>query len=1042
MHLRNVWNHLENAEKDLLLHMALIPPPVSFDDLIATGPASAIQSLRLIEDLVEKRILTIYEPLGQGYYYFIEPDSVQFVLDLSPGESVCGTAEKLAAYFEKKYPDGPKGCLAVAHLVHTSGINPRSVQGIIDAAQYCLKLGSKEASTEYFRLALDKLTDPIRSRAQKKAFIDSTLGLLGAHGHLEPISEQRSLLQKAFHLAKQLDRVDDLARIALIFAQVLKTEGDYSQAAQYFEEGWNLAEQLGEEELLKWAALSTTEFLFWQGRVAQAVERYEQVIGNLEELPSDAATLRACASLGWCYAICGEPARGIGLIDAVRERAIKLGLGEVKIYADLTTVLSVLESRRVEEVEPYLSELLSLPEEAAGHYTLWAANASKALVLYNRGEVEESFRFLKKAHKHSKRLGWPHHRGPWNFELLDGLEKAGMVYEGMNYESEVDRILKWPDIYMQGVGLRFRAMRAIEHRGHRERIDDDLERSLDLLSTAGAKIERARTQLVIASLKLADGEEAQARELIEEAWKVLSAVNDRAFPEDLKKYVSDKDREKLLINTVVEVGTTLGTVRNQSELLQRIINVTMRLTRAERGGFFLLNSEGALRLVASRNLHGHSDTPNDLKVDYEDIREVGSSGNEIVRTGRSGNRTDPQEDAQSGWMICSPIALQGVVQGVLYLDCNLLAWQLPDKDLPLLRAICSQVAVALDNARAYEEIAKLRDRLEEETRVYKMELTSSDKLGDIVGKSKVIQVLRAQIERVAPTDSGVLITGETGVGKGLIARAIHNQSPRAGGPFIPVNTSSVAEGLIASELFGHERGAFTGAINRRLGRFELADRGTLFLDDVDNLSLDIQTRLLRALQDKEFERVGGSETVRSDFRIIAATNQDLQMLIRKGWFRPDLYYRLNVFPIHIAPLKERKEDIPLLAIHFLHQASSKMGREVPSVSRSQMRRLTEYRWPGNVRELKHVMERAVILAEKGSTRLHVMEQEGMGEPSTPEFVGLEEMERAYIIRVLKACAWRVSGKTGAAKVLKLKPTTLYSKMRRLGIKRNVSYEMI
>ncbi len=1020
--------------------MALLPPPVSLDHLVATSSTSVIKIVTLIEELSESGILSQSDSLGKGYYYFTESRYATYVLENTPASEIQCAAKTLNRLVEQEFEVGPKKDLTVTHLVHMAGITLSRGDPLIKGAQYCLSMGLREDAAIYFQLALDRLPIRLRSPEQQEEFIEATLGLVRAQGHLMPLSKQRIILEKASRLAKRLQKLDSEARIVLNLARVLKSEGDYERATKYFDQGWALARQLGREDILKWAALSTTEFLFWQGKVAEAVERYEQVIGSLEELPSDKTTLRACASLGWCYAICGEPARGMGLIDAVRDRATTLGLRDVKIYSDLTTVLNLLESRRVTEVEPYLTEILSLTEEVAGHYILWAANACMAYVLCDRGEMRESFRLLKQAHEHSKRHGWPHHRGPWNFDLLDALEKEGMVYPEMCYESEITRILNWPDVYMQGVGLRFKAQRAIERNGPRKEIESDLNKSLELLSSSGAKLEYSRSQLLLARLRLRDQQFDEAKALIEEAWKILSRVNEEDFPADLRKYVGEKDREKLLIKTVVEVGTALGTVRNQSEVLQRIINLTMRLTRAERGGFFLLDENDFPKLVASRNLDPGMVTTGQSEIDWATIRQVSASGQEVIASGTGIRCINQRAWRERGWMICTPAILQNRVVGVLYLECNLIALEFPEEDLPLLRAIGNQVAIALDNVRAYEEIAQLRDRLEEETRVYKMELESSAHLGEIVGESKAMRRLTAQIEKVAPTDSSVFITGETGVGKGLVARAIHRLSSRAEGRFIPVNGSTLSEGLAASELFGHERGSFTGASTRRIGRFELADGGTLFLDDVDNFNHDIQIRLLRTLQEKEFERVGGNETIRSDFRVISATNQDLHALTEKKAFRSDLYYRLNVFPIHIPPLRQRKEDVPPLALHFVNLYSAKNGKNPPRVSESQMRRLMDYDWPGNVRELQHVIERAVILTDNGTLQLPGMDRFSTESSAKTEFLSLEDMERSYIVEVLRSCNWRVSGPKGAARLLKIKPTTLYSKIRRLGIKKFVSYE--
>ncbi|MBW2021668.1 MAG: sigma 54-interacting transcriptional regulator [Deltaproteobacteria bacterium] len=1035
--LKEWWKRQSDKNQEIILVCALMPPPVSLDHLIAASGRSAIKILRLVDDMMEFGLLAEYGPFGKGYYYFSEVETVNSILRFAHPDKLQKVAATLLTFVEREFPSEIKKDLTLAHLAQATGIKLNDCQPIINAAEFCLEKGLKEDAASYFDIALNSLSKRKQSDSEKRTLIDATLGLIRARGHLMAIGKQLSLLKKALFVAKQVEDTHRKAQLFLLYAQLLKTEGHYKKAAVYFDEGWNLAKLSGQEALLKWAALNTTDFLFWQGKVAAAVERYEEVIGNLEELPDDEATLRACASLGWCYGICGDTARGIGLIEGVREKAKKLGLDDIKIYADLMTVLTLLEARRISEAEIYVKEILSLPEEILGHYVLWAANACMAYILYNHGQLSRCFEFQKRAFVHSKKLGWPHHRGPWNFEYLDGLEKEGVIHPEMNYDSEIKRILKWPDIYMQGVGFRYKAQRDLERGKPFRRIMQDLRASSRLLTKSGAKLELARTEILIARLLLNKGRVRKAEKLIRNAHKVFSKVNEDLFPNDLRNYLEGENKEDLLIKTVVDMGVAIGSIRNQNELLQKIINLAMRLTRAERGGVFLTEANEKVNLAASRNLDPASIEVGDF--DMRVVLDVASSGRELFIEG-GGKRVSGRKKNGTGWIICCPVALKGQVLGVLYLDCNIIAFPFPQKEIPLLRAISNQVAVALDNVRAYEEIARLRDRLEEETRVYRMELESSTQIGGIIGKSAALQVVRDQIEKVAPTDSSVLITGETGVGKGLVARAIHKLSSRSNGPFIPVNISSLSPGLVASEFFGHERGAFTGALHRRLGRFELADGGTLFLDDVDNLPLDIQARLLRCLQDKEFERVGGTNTLKSDFRVISATNQDLKKVIDNGKFRSDLYYRLNVFPIHIPPLRERKEDIPLLALHFANIFSARMGKKALQISESQMKRLLEYHWPGNVRELKHIIERAVILAHNESLRFpNLKEPVSSGKGITNGFVPLEEMEKDYIIKVLQACEWKVSGKGGAAQILGLKPTTLYSKMKRLGLRRTVGY---
>ena len=1033
------WNNLDQEEKQILILISMIPPPVSLDNLIDLTSISAVKVLRLIENLKKRKAISVYDSLGNGYYNFRHPKLSEFVLQQISDKRKQVEAKKLISFFDGHLEEGLKKCLMMTHFYQISALKPKDFGRILSSAEYCLSLDLKDDAAGYYRIVLDNLSVRRKSLDEKGGCVDATLGLIMAHGHLIPLSQQKALLKRSLRFAEELKDKERLARLNLAYAQIWKTGGNYKKAAFFFDEGWSIAQELGKEDLLKKAALSTTDFLFWQGRVAEAVKRYEQVIGNLEEFSSDETTLRACAALGWCYGICGQTARGIGLIEAVRMKAKESRLSEVKIYADLMTSLTLIEARRISEAEAYLNQILRLPEEILGHYVLWAVNAMMAYVRFHYGDLKTCFKFQNRAHENSKKIGWPHHRGPWNFEYIDALEDAGMVHPEMNYESELQRIFNWPDIYMKGVAFRYKAQRDLKHNRPRKQAYKDLGLSSNFLTRAGAKLELSRTQILMARLLFEDNKTQKAQKLLLEAWKVISNVNEDIFPADLKQYIVEEDQEELLIRTIVEVGNTLGTVRNEKKLLERIINLTMRFTTAERGGFFLLNEKGQLDLVASRNLDSAMVNAEWFKSNYRIVHDVAISGKGVIDKGSSGPNTMGSNVQKSGFKIFSPIILQDQILGVLYLDSSIIRRHLADKDLPLLTAIGNQVAIALDNVRAYEEISELKDRMKEETRFYRMELELPPQLEQIVGHSDGIRFVQNQIKQVAPTDSTALISGETGVGKELVARSIHGLSARSEGPFIPVNIASLSESLIESELFGHEKGAFTGASQIRRGRFELAHNGTLFLDDIENLSSDAQIKLLRILQERVFERVGGTKTIKSDFRLIAATNQDLEDMIKKGAFRSDLYFRINVFPIHIPPLRERKNDIALLASHFLEIYSTKMRKGIKGLSKYDIKRLTDYSWPGNVRELQHVIERAVILTTGESLRLPNLEEVGAAETSEKKYLSLEEMERAYIIEVLEKCNWRVSGDNGAAKILNLRPSTLYSKIKRLGIQRKVSY---
>ena len=351
------------------------------------------------------------------------------------------------------------------------------------------------------------------------------------------------------------------------------------------------------------------------------------------------------------------------------------------------------------------------------------------------------------------------------------------------------------------------------------------------------------------------------------------------------------------------------------------------------------------------------------------------------------------------------------------------------QELLLLTDIANQVAVAVENALAFHQIKELQDKLANEKSYLEDEIRAEYDYEEMVGLSPEWRRVVEQIEIVAPTDATVLILGETGTGKELVARAIHNRSRRRERTLVKVNCASVPAGLLESELFGHEKGAFTGAIAQRIGRFELAHKGTILLDEIGDTPLDVQPKLLRALQERQFERLGSSRTMTVDARVIASTNHNLKERVQQRAFREDLFYRLNVFPITVPPLRERRSDIPLLVRYFVHKHSQRIRKRIETISPAVMDQLVRCNWPGNVRELENAIERAVILSRDGSL--------SFGELQLQEthIVPLQEAEREIVLRALRDCRGVIGGPKGAALKLGLKRTTLNSRLRKLGISR-------
>jgi formate hydrogenlyase transcriptional activator len=395
---------------------------------------------------------------------------------------------------------------------------------------------------------------------------------------------------------------------------------------------------------------------------------------------------------------------------------------------------------------------------------------------------------------------------------------------------------------------------------------------------------------------------------------------------------------------------------------------------------------------------------------------------------------------------CLPLISRNRAIGVLVLG-RLRDDAFSQADISFLSQVANQLALAVENALAYREIRELKEQLSKEKLYLEDEIRTEMNFTQIIGNSASLRRVLKRVGTVAPTDSTVLIYGETGTGKELIARAIHDLSPRSSKPFVKLNCAAIPTGLLESELFGHEKGAFTGAIAQRIGRFEVADGGTIFLDEIGEIPLELQTKLLRVLQEREFERLGSSRTLCTDARLIAATNRDLEAMVSEQKFRPDLFFRLNVFPVHVPPLRERQGDIPLLVRQFTQQFSRRMKKVMETIPSATIDALCRYHWPGNIRELQNVIERAVIISTPPVLSVDVsdlrfpkdrstVEQSASPKPTNGALHDvLKETERGHILEALQHCNWVVAGPNGAAARLGMKRSTLQKRMHKLGIAR-------
>jgi len=515
----------------------------------------------------------------------------------------------------------------------------------------------------------------------------------------------------------------------------------------------------------------------------------------------------------------------------------------------------------------------------------------------------------------------------------------------------------------------------------------------------------------------------------------LNSMNAQVYQQELAR---ERDRLRLLL----EVNNVLVSTLDLHQLLSAISACLRRVMNHDYASLALY--EPAAQQVRLQALDfpqgkGHLQEEMVFPIEGTPSGEVIATRKPLIISGANLDHYEPSvsrlfiaEGLHSGCIV--PLITANRTLGTLSLS-SLRAGAFNQEDVDLLMRVANQVAIAIENALAYRQIAELKNKLADEKLYLEEEIRTEYTFEEIVGESPALKRVLSQVETVAATDSSVLILGETGTGKEVIARALHDLSPRRERTFVKVNCAAIPTGLLESELFGHEKGAFTGAIAQKVGRFELAHRGTLFLDEVGDIPLELQPKLLRVLQEKEIERLGSTRTLRVDVRVVAATNRDLTQMVEDRLFRSDLYYRLNVFPIVVPPLRERAEDIPLLVRYFAQKHACRMDRHIETIPTEEMEALTRYSWPGNVRELENLIERAVILSRGPALHVPLPEDRLSGEAPAATPVTLEAAEREHILRALRDTNWVIAGPHGAAARLGMKRTTLQSRMAKLGISR-------
>lgn len=1029
------------GNQDIIISLFRSPWPVSIDALCSLSSSSPTKVLNVLEQLKKKKLIYRKKGLPKHTYFVNGLELADYlkrrIMDTEEAHAVL---RRIITFCNQTFVNSDEKTLLLAGLYRMVEDSGDGLPHIKNAADILLASGNREGAIAHYDYLLDRLKEDISIAKEHAPYlIDAILGKISLMRHDIPFAEQASLLESAQRMAKRYKLWDQLARTTLMLGELHTRTAQYDKTSQCIRDFKSILKHIRDLNLHRIYTYIMCELLMMHGRILKVIQKYDEIVGDLERFGNDEVALRAIANIGMCYVLNGRYARGMGLIDGVRSKAIILNYPQVIVMADLIAVLCLLEVRKLEEAESRLNTTLSFSDEVITPYGLRGRERFRAFIHLSKKEFAQADDCLKRYIEYSRGLGQPPVKSPWLFELLDALEKHGFEHEEMNYDGELEKMLKGNDLHMKGAAYRYRALRNLERNETQDNIIRDLRQSEKYLKKAGAEIELARTKVDLARIYLQKKDFQRARSYLTFAWAVFSKVDNSLFPKDLLPFMPQEYKTEFMIDRMIAINMTLGTANELSSFLEQTINVAIDLSMATRGAFFTIDDSNKPVFKASRNLDPLSHEREHISMILDVVSRATLEKAEVVVPEKAGQRSIQAKrlfKADITSQVCMPIKLDQHVLGYLYLDNPVNGKLFSRESLAYLRLLCSRIAVGLSNIKESDHIRDVGDHYKQEATFYKKEMGVTAPINTIIGVSDGIKRVVDQIHQVALTASTVLVTGETGTGKEVVAKAIHNLSEQRDGPFIPINIATFPVDLVASELFGHEKGAFTGANEQYRGRFELANGGTLFLDEIGDLPLSVQVKLLRVLDEGVFERLGSSKRIRSNFRIVAASNRDLLDEVRRGVFREDLYFRLNVFPISIPPLRDRKEDIPPLVHHFIRQFSRKMGKRIGLISSHEMNKLLSYYWPGNVRELEHFIERAIILSsgsEINFSGLQAITNEAL--TAQEQSMSLEDVERSHIEKVLTMTRWRVNGPKGAASILGLKPSTLFFRMKKLGIKK-------
>ena len=1036
---------LNKEGREAVYIAALMGMRFSLDHLLDLGRIKPSKLLEILDIMKEKSLVRDDRGGKKGVYQFASKSLPGVIVGLLTQEAKETYLHKIIDYIEQELSADNKKPLVLAELYLQLSGPKDNLRYKKQAADLVAASGKTELAQRLYKEIIDAiLAEPRNDPLENLMLVDAVISYSHVAVNIRPPDELIPLIMRTMPIARKLNNKRAEAMLEVRIGRLYQSKGLNIEAFKHYEKASRIAEETQDQFLIKTISKFSALALFWKGKIRDAIQRYEQTLGNIEDFSADFQDFWAYLMLSYCYGINGRIARGLGLAEVLRDRALAQKNLKAQAFAEAVIALILLEIRHVDDAVSHIDTAISIGKKLKSNTAIWMAMPCKAFVLYSKGDINGAKEILASGLAHAQKVGAVHYPSPWLLEILWSLQKSDLEpIRGYSFASEIARLMNWPDIYMKGAALRYAsADKMLSHYDPGE-IEHLLCKSQELLNKSGAIIELGRTQVELAKLYIDQKDEENAKISANKAYATFLELDNHLFPSELLFLIQNKPVENRMLKGISELGKAIDSSWDPDRYLGKVVAVLANMFGAERAAVILRgdkDDDASLTIAAARNL-----SPEELEQIQDDpLKKLIFSTlakkepliiNEPGHLGQLSRSSSFMRSVKS--LACIPLVIHTESIGMIYIDNRLLEGIFSDKDLVILTAVAGQVALYLRTRFDYKDSPQSGSVPADNYSAQEI-YEDEKRYPYIVGKSKAIKDVLRKIEKVSDSDTTVLILGETGVGKELVAKTIHQNSRRSDHPFVVVNISALSKNLLESELFGHEKGAFTGADKIKHGRFEIAHKGTIFLDEIGELSMEAQVKLLRVLQEGSFERVGGTQTINSDFRLIAATNRNLSDMVAKGDFRLDLFYRIDIFPIEIPPLRKRQTDIAILSHHFLKKYAAKHQKNVGAIPRDALSRLMNYSWPGNVRELEHFIERSLIISEGDELFVPEFKLDTVPIPreeAQTELLSLDDVSRRHIITVLDHTKWRIRGDKGAAKILKIKPSTLEYRMKKLGIKK-------